>query len=466
MTKEEMQARGYVPEEVKRQQHRRAQWHDYNQKGIFMITLVTAGRRPLFGHLEGTSKAPRGSYDAPRLVLSPLGKSILEEEIPKITKHYPMVKVWRVAMMPDHLHLLLRVEEPLPKGKHLGFVLGGFKTGCSRAWWRLMDQERGLPACPSTTEPASPVSPSMPAPSPSAPVAPSLPSGNPSGTTVTTPASSSALLSSTSAPVFPVSPSMPAPSSTAPVGAVVPEGSPEGREAAAGRKAAEGRPTPEGRAAAAGALYPAHWASYPLLFESGYHDRIIKREGMLDNIRRYMDENPLRAIIRRECPTVMQRRLHLWIHNREYAAFGNLFLLKNPDKEQVFFHRKNAQGTPTHLTPEYAAEQARLLRSAEEGAVLVTPGISKGEQGVVAAALAARLPLILLQKEPITEFWKPPQGRFYACTEGRLLILAPWSLDASSDYGRFHALNDLARDICQTTEARILNYSSLLQNTP
>lgn len=426
MTKEEMQARGYVPEEVKHQQHRRAQWHDYNQKGIFMITLVTAGRRPLFGHLEGTSKAPRGSYDAPRLVLSPLGKSILEEEIPKITKHYPMVKVWRVAMMPDHLHLLLRVEEPLPKGKHLGFVLGGFKTGCSRAWWRLMDQERGLPACLSTTAPASP---------------------------------SSALPSST-APVSPVSPSVPAPSSTAPVGAVVPEGFPEGR------KAAEGRPTPEGRAAAAGALYPAHWASYPLLFESGYHDRIIKREGMLDNIRRYMDENPLRAIIRRECPTVMQRRLHLWIHNREYAAFGNLFLLKNPDKVQVFFHRKNAQGTPTHLTPEYAAEQARLLRSAEEGAVLVTPGISKGEQGVVAAALAARLPLILLQKEPITEFWKPPQGRFYACTEGRLLILAPWSLDASSDYGRFHALNDLARDICQTTEARILNYSSLLQNTP
>ena len=451
MTKEEMQARGYVPEEVKHQQHRRAQWHDYNQKGIFMITLVTAGRRPLFGHLEGTSKAPRGSYDAPRLVLSPLGKSILEEEIPKITKHYPMVKVWRVAMMPDHLHLLLRVEEPLPKGKHLGFVLGGFKTGCSRAWWRLMDQERGLPACPSTTAPASPVSPSMPAPSSS--------SALPSATAPVSPVSPSMPAPSSTAPVSPVSPSVPAPSSTAPVGAVVPEGFPEGR------KAAEGRPTPEGRAAA-GALYPAHWASYPLLFESGYHDRIIKREGMLDNIRRYMDENPLRAIIRRECPTVMQRRLHLWIHNREYAAFGNLFLLKNPDKVQVFFHRKNAQGTPTHLTPEYAAEQARLLRSAEEGAVLVTPGISKGEQGVVAAALAARLPLILLQKEPITEFWKPPQGRFYACTEGRLLILAPWSLDASSDYGRFHALNDLARDICQTTEARILNYSSLLQNTP
>ena len=407
MTKEEMQVQGWIPAEVKRQQHRRALWHDYSLEGIYMMTLVTAGRRSLFGHLEGFSKASRGSYDAPRLVFSPLGKRILEEEVPKITEHYPMVKVWRVAMMPDHIHLLLRVDAPLPKGKHLGAVLGGFKAGCSRAWWRLMDEERGIQGglCPS---------------------------GNPSGTVAATTANPASL-----------------PAASSPFEAVVPEGFPEGGSSPSGA------PSPEG------GRYPAHWSSYPLLFEDGYHDRIIKREGMLDNIRRYMDENPLRAIIRRECPNVMQRRLHLWIHDREYAAFGNLFLLKNPDKVQVFFHRKDAQGTPTHLTQEYAAERARLLRLAEEGAVLVTPGISKGEQGVVSAALAAGLPLILLQKEPITEFWKPQQSRFYACAEGRLLILAPWSLDATSDYERFHTLNDLARDVCIATDTRILNYSSL-----
>ena len=407
MTREEMQVQGWIPAEVKRQQHRRALWHDYSQEGIYMMTLVTAGRRSLFGHLEGFSKASRGSYDAPRLVFSPLGKRILEEEVPKITEHYPMVKVWRVAMMPDHIHLLLRVDAPLPKGKHLGAVLGGFKAGCSRAWWRLMDEERGIQGglCPS---------------------------GNPSGTAAATTANPASL-----------------PAASSPFEAVVPEGFPEGGS------------SPSGAPSPAGGRYPAHWASYPLLFEDGYHDRIIKREGMLDNIRRYMDENPLRAIIRRECPNVMQRRLHLWIHDREYAAFGNLFLLKNPDKVQVFFHRKDAQGTPTHLTQEYAAERARLLRLAEEGAVLVTPGISKGEQGVVSAALAAGLPLILLQKEPITEFWKPQQSRFYACAEGRLLILAPWSLDANSDYERFHTLNDLARDVCIATDTRILNYSSL-----
>jgi len=152
----------------------------------------------------------------------------------------------------------------------------------------------------------------------------------------------------------------------------------------------------------------------------------------------------------------MQRRLHLWVHDREYAAFGNLFLLKNPEKVQVFFHRKNEAGTPTHLTPEYASERDRLLLRAEEGAVLVTPGISKGEQEVANAALSRQLSLIILQKEPISEFWKPSQSRFYACAAGRLLILAPWQLEGDSDYRRFHSLNDLAADICKATDTRII----------
>ena len=76
-------------------------------------------------------------------------------------------------------------------------------------------------------------------------------------------------------------------------------------------------------------------------------------------------------------------------------------------------------------------------------------------------ALDARLPLILLQKEPIGEYWKPPQHRFYACAAGHLLILAPWVVDGETDYSRFHQLNDYTREICEATEMRILNYSDL-----
>ena len=92
----------------------------------------------------------------------------------------------------------------------------------------------------------------------------------------------------------------------------------------------------------------------------------------------------------------------------------------------------------------------------QEGTILVTPDIYKGEIFVVSSALEARLPLILLQKETITRYWKSSQRRFYACASGRLLILAPWLVEGTSDYGRFHHLNDLAKEICEAEETRIL----------
>ena len=308
----------------------------------------------------------------------------------------------KVALMPDHIHLLLNVRGKLPEGKHLGTVIRGFKTGCTRAWWQLQDEQEGQPS------------------------GEAQPSGKTLGTVGATEGK-------------PCGEAQPSGKALGTVGEeTVPEVSPLGssKGSSGGSKG---------------------WR--PVLFEAGYHDRIIIRDGMLENICRYMDENPFRARLREERPNLMQRRLHLWIHDREYAAFGNLFLLKNPDRIQVFFHRKNKQGVPTHLTPEYAQDKEKLLKRAEEGAVLVTPGISKGEKGVVDAALDDHLPLILLQKEPISEYWKPSQERFYACAAGRLLILAPWQMEGDSDYARFHSLNDLARDICNATDTRLLNLS-------
>ena len=382
-------------------QHRRSFWHDYHQKGLYMVTMVIEGRKRLFGSIVGHASGRPGSDEAPHVALSELGRRVLEEEVPKIHRFYPMVEAWKVTIMPDHIHLLLRVNGQLPEGKHLGMVVRGFKTGCSRAWWRWQDEAALAlggepPSTPPTNRPGTP---------------PTNGPGTPATNTPGTPATNG--------------PSRPA--------AAVPKASPLGKE-----------------------------ALRPVLFERGYHDRIINKPGMLENIKRYMKENPLRARIREECPRLMERQLHLWIAGREYAAFGNLFLLKYPIKEQVFFHRRDPQtGRPTEESETYQQERARLLRIAEEGTVLVTPGISKGEQLVVSDALDARLPLILLQKEPIGEYWKPAQRRFYACAAGHLLILAPWKVSGTTDYSRFHQLNDYAHEICEATEMRILNYSVL-----
>ena len=388
MTREEMIAKGLTPNETKHNGHRRAFFHDYNRPGTYMITMVTEGRKRVFGCIEGHIRGKQGTADYPHLHCSALGSLVLQEEVKKIPMFYPMVEVWKVALMPDHIHLLINVKKKLPAGKHLGNIVRGFKTGCTRAWWKLEDEA----SC-------------------------DVPCGEAQGTMLRREDIGEA--QGTVSPREDMRPSGEIPST-------VPEVFPSGLR--------------------------------PVLFQAGYHDRIVMRECTLENIFRYMDENPFRAKLREENPNLMQRQLHLWIQGREYAAFGNLFLLKYPEKEQVFFHRRSKEGIPTHLTPEYDKEKALLLQHAEQGAVLVTPGISEGEKGVVQAALAEHFALIILQKEPITEYWKPSQGRFYACATGRLLILAPWKVVGDSDYTRFHSLNDMAREICQATDTRLLGF--------
>ena len=393
-SKEELLRRGLTPHEIQYNQHRRAEWQDYGGTGLYMITLCIDGRHPLFGHLEGIISAKRGQADFPHIVLSPLGRTVLEGELPKIHRFYPQIEVWQAAMMPDHLHLLLYVAEPLPQGKRLGDVIRSFKGGCSRAWWgSRAAQETALKSTGTTAAPvpalSSALKPSPPVPSLSSALKPAAP----------VPALSSAV-----------------------------------------------KPSPQ-RAS---------------LFEAGYHDRIIKRPGMLDIIKRYMNDNPLRALMRRQLPHLMERRLHLHIGTQDYAAFGALFLLKRAEKEQVFFHRRDAAtGLPTEQTDAYKQERERLLAEAREGVVLVSPAISRGEKKVIDAAIEEGLPVIHLQKEPIAQYWKPELRRFEACARGSLLIMAPWGLDeqSPSDFASFHRLNDLAAEICKTTDAVLLNIS-------
>ena len=124
--------------ETKHSMKRRSLWHDYYKKGTYMLTLVVVDRVPLFGELKGDAATdPSASPEGPHVELSELGRIILKEEICKISKFYPQVEVWKVCIMPDHIHMIVRVTEELPENKHLGKVVRGFKTGCSRAWWRL-----------------------------------------------------------------------------------------------------------------------------------------------------------------------------------------------------------------------------------------------------------------------------------------------------------------------------------------
>ena len=205
---------------------------------------------------------------------------------------------------------------------------------------------------------------------------------------------------------------------------------------------------------------------YRPLFDDNYDDTICltNPDGSYDRrhlsaMLNYVNDNPRRAIILRLNPTFMQRCLHIVIDGRDYAAFGNLFLLRWARKVQVFCHRKAPDGRiPYEQTGAYRRECAQWKAQIMQGAtVIVTPGISNGERIIKNRCIEKGYPLIHIQKEPISRYWKPESSRFHACENGSLLILAPWSpetigdvngIPKDTDYSIFHNLNKIAEEIC------------------
>lgn len=206
-----------------------------------------------------------------------------------------------------------------------------------------------------------------------------------------------------------------------------------------------------------------YYATRPLierpLFDGDYDDTICVDEAHLQRMMAYVKDNPRRAILRRLRPDFMRRCLHVSIDGTDYAAFGNLFLLRWANKVQVFCHRKAADGhTPYEHTDAFMDDCRRWKAQIMRGAtVIVTPGISKGEQIIKNRCIEKGYPIIHIQKDPIGRYWKPEQVRFDACARGSLLILAPWDVDglgdvnhvpSATDYSRFHNLNSVAATIC------------------
>lgn len=108
---------------------RRCDEHDYTQRGIYMITMATEDRLPLFGTLKGDPMATTGN-NIPQVVLSPLGEKVKACWL-DIPAHYPEVSVIKLCIMPDHIHGVLFVKENM--SQHLGAIINGFKSGTRKA---------------------------------------------------------------------------------------------------------------------------------------------------------------------------------------------------------------------------------------------------------------------------------------------------------------------------------------------
>ena len=93
-----------------------------------MLTLVVRDRQPLLCSIEENESGVCA-------VATEIGRAVLEET-KHITEIYKQIRILCRQIMPDHLHLLLFVEEALPV--HLGKVVRGYKTGTNRAYGRIL----------------------------------------------------------------------------------------------------------------------------------------------------------------------------------------------------------------------------------------------------------------------------------------------------------------------------------------
>jgi REP element-mobilizing transposase RayT len=105
-------------------QNKRMFAHDYTRVGFYMITLVTAGRRALFGVCRDN-----------RVQLSPAGE-VAQRRWQEIPAHRPAIETNTLVVMPDHLHGIVYVKEQLPKP--VGQTIRGYKSGVTSELRQLL----------------------------------------------------------------------------------------------------------------------------------------------------------------------------------------------------------------------------------------------------------------------------------------------------------------------------------------
>ena len=246
---------------------RRCVDHDYTERQMYMITMATEGRRPLLGRVVGRCDAPVDTAEVPRVELTELGCRVAQNW-QAIARLYPQVKIVALQMMPDHFHGVLFVQSKLDRP--LGKVLLGFKQGCNKAYRELV---LGLPVQSA---------------------------------------------------------------------AVVQQQTQRGEEGQAGRQEEQagrqerqagrqerqaGGPEKQAGGPDAGqpegqqqAVRPKDDRSHGLLFERGYNDRILLRDGQLQTWLHYLADNPRRLLMKREHPDLFRVQRGLQIGPLTFAA--------------------------------------------------------------------------------------------------------------------------------------------------
>ena len=337
--------------------HRRSLFCDYSERGIYLITLCTEGRKPLLGTLMGTSA--EDAYIQPTalgemVVRSWLDTPFIQRKAAKDKQQKTgqpctrEIQLLAYQLMPDHFHGIIFVTKKMDIP--LGNIINGFKSACTRAYREILT----LPAGLTTTSPVGPTT------------------------------------------------------------------------------------------------CRARQVSPPSLWEKGYHDRRLTREGQLQNMIDYVQDNPRRLFVRRQHADSFHVQQDVRWGDYSFMAVGDTLLLDNE------LHA-------VHVRRRFTPEERRLymndcVLAARSGKVLISPFISEYEKQVRDVVLQEGYAVIQLSNEPFSKYYKPSGELFDICANGQLLMLS--LSEGNSTFSRritrqeCCSLNTVAEGLASLTAAR------------
>ncbi len=105
--------------------------YDYSQNRAYFITICTQGRKEILSKIVGD-----GAHDVPRVELSDYGK-ITEQYILSVDRTKKSACVNKYVIMPNHVHLIITIEEYQRCGKMISSptvstVIGQMKRYASK----------------------------------------------------------------------------------------------------------------------------------------------------------------------------------------------------------------------------------------------------------------------------------------------------------------------------------------------
>ena len=105
--------------------------------GTFFVTIQAAFNKTIFGAIVGDKS-----------VLNELGKAI-QESLQSLGERYPGTEVIEFIVMPNHVHVILRLARRRDNHKHqLGYVIGRFKGWISKIYRDMLAQGKAVDVGP------------------------------------------------------------------------------------------------------------------------------------------------------------------------------------------------------------------------------------------------------------------------------------------------------------------------------